>query len=324
MSLTTTAGTAESLGTTDTSDTTGTTGTTSTTGMTGMTGMTDTIDTTAESSTTASESCNRNDKCEPGLGENNKNCDDCRCGDGITFDPETCDNGDSNQSYWPTTPPDNACSKSCDTIDLQWCGDELLNGEEACDDGNNVDGDGCSADCQHVERRVFVSSATYKGDLNKDQNDPQELTGLSLADARCQALATTADLKGTYKAWLSDSSGSPFPRFDTKFVGHYRLVSKGYPIVATGWQGLTTEKLQHAINADEKGAPVSGKLVWTNTLQNGTTASNINHCIKWSSKAALLPSTVGTTDAADAKWTSLNAEQSCSGANRLYCFEDPT
>ncbi len=27
------------------------------------------------------------------------------------------------------------------------CGNDALNGGEGCDDGNNVDGDGCAADC---------------------------------------------------------------------------------------------------------------------------------------------------------------------------------
>src|SRR5512142_2040163 len=31
------------------------------------------------------------------------------------------------------------------------CGDHVREGEEACDDGNNLDGDGCSADCMSDE-----------------------------------------------------------------------------------------------------------------------------------------------------------------------------
>jgi cysteine-rich repeat protein len=27
------------------------------------------------------------------------------------------------------------------------CGNDALNGDEGCDDGNNIDGDGCAADC---------------------------------------------------------------------------------------------------------------------------------------------------------------------------------
>ena len=37
------------------------------------------------------------------------------------------------------------CSANC-TIE-EFCGDGIVNGDEACDDGNNNDGDGCSANC---------------------------------------------------------------------------------------------------------------------------------------------------------------------------------
>ncbi len=34
-----------------------------------------------------------------------------------------------------------------DTRDDEWCGDEAINGEEECDDGNNTNGDGCTEYC---------------------------------------------------------------------------------------------------------------------------------------------------------------------------------
>jgi cysteine-rich repeat protein len=41
-------------------------------------------------------------------------------------------------------------SDSADTCRTT-CGDGLLAGHEACDDANNLNGDGCSADCSNVE-----------------------------------------------------------------------------------------------------------------------------------------------------------------------------
>jgi uncharacterized repeat protein (TIGR01451 family) len=50
------------------------------------------------------------------------------------------------------------CSANCT---LEYCGDGVLDPGEECDDGNNVDGDGCSADCK-VE---------YCGDGNLDPGE---------------------------------------------------------------------------------------------------------------------------------------------------------
>jgi|GEM_PF-1556734 Cobalamin biosynthesis protein CobT (nicotinate-mononucleotide:5, 6-dimethylbenzimidazole phosphoribosyltransferase) len=87
--------------------------------------------------------------------------DDCqkiehRCGDGSTQpDMEECDDGAENGKY-------NKCAANCKDY-APYCGDGILHREncagykncvvfaganEVCDDGNNEDGDYCSADCQ--------------------------------------------------------------------------------------------------------------------------------------------------------------------------------
>ena len=46
--------------------------------------------------------------------------------------------------------------QSCDIFDYEYvavCGDGIINGEETCDDGNDQDGDGCSANCA-IEQAV--------------------------------------------------------------------------------------------------------------------------------------------------------------------------
>lgn len=326
----------------------------------------DTTDTTSDTTTDAPP-CDDDPACGPD--EDAVRCPaQCNtCGDGILFGDETCDNGSSNQTYWPGQPPEAACSEACDhifrrcgdaTLDdpdgeacdngsnddpahtpsepapdacapgctaVRFCGDATLDAPdgEACDDGNNTDGDGCSADCLHPERLVFVSSTTYKGDLNQAADNPQKLTGLALADARCQALATKAGLSGTFKAWLSTTTDGPATRFDTRFTGLYRLSGPGNPILAAGWSALTTQPLLHPIDADENGAPASGEIVWTNTLPDGTPASNL-HCNNWSSSKAIDTTTVGDSSQTDPTWTNLGAGQFCASTYRLYCFEDPT
>ena len=56
-----------------------------------------------------------------------------------------------------------------DSTDV-WCGDgslqpdvnnDVRNNREVCDDGNNVDGDGCSADCKTVETGWVCTDTIY-------------------------------------------------------------------------------------------------------------------------------------------------------------------
>ncbi len=64
-----------------------------------------------------------------------------RCGDGIVNQTgETCDPPGSNAGQ------PNECRQDC-----TYCGDSHLDAGEQCDDGNNVNGDGCSATC-NIER----------------------------------------------------------------------------------------------------------------------------------------------------------------------------
>ena len=343
----------------------------------------------SESSTTETPPCDDDPACGPD--ESLETCpEQCSvCGDGILSGTEACDNGPDNQTYWPTTPPADACSEECTTT-FEWCGDTIIGDNEACDNGTNTDppysnipppdacaqscvipgfcgdatpngpepcddaaqtatceltcvtptcgdgthnpqageacddantqdGDGCTADCKAIERFAFVSSAQYKGDFTPMIDNPGALAGLELADARCQQLASAANLPGNYKAWLSTSDESPTTRFDTRYTGLYRLRSDGAPIVAMAWQGLTSGTLLHAIDADENGSNLQEN-VWTNTLPDGTKASD-THCSAWTVNDDTT-TIVGKSSTTDATWTNLGAGQFCSDPRRLYCFED--
>ena len=358
--------------------------------------------TTAPSDTSTAESSSTTDTPPPcdddpacGPGETVQTCPaQCgTCGDGQRTGDELCDNGDDNQTYWPNTPPDGACSETC-TFQFEWCGDAKQNGNEpcdngtnadpvyspttppdgacapscttvaycgdavkngnepcdsaaqsatcelncttpqcgdgitntaageACDDNNQDDGDGCSGDCKSPERLVFVSSLQFYGNLNNEDPEqsanPDGLSGLDLADYRCQTLATKAALSGTYKAWLSTDTESPSTRFDDTFSGVYRLTTTGFPIIAEGWTGLTSGTLANPINATETGKLTENN-VFTNTLPNGTSAPGLD-CTHWTLKDNT-KTTFGSSAEANTMWTNLDTTQ-CSNPLRLYCFQD--
>ena len=88
------------------------------------------------------------EQCDDGNNINGDGCEnDCTptpiCGDGIVGNTpgETCD----PPASVPTTPSGNTnvCRENC-----TYCGDGIVNNGEACDDGNNVNFDGCSTSCQ--------------------------------------------------------------------------------------------------------------------------------------------------------------------------------
>ncbi len=76
---------------------------------------------------------------------------DSICGNGVVEFREECDVGDSlqgcNPGYGETC---EYCSNECEFIEVKgsYCGDGIKdNIYEACDDGNNINGDGCSSSC---------------------------------------------------------------------------------------------------------------------------------------------------------------------------------
>ena len=68
----------------------------------------------------------------------------CRCGDGI-FDPNPVACNPIEECDDGNLIDGDGCSSTCKIEPL--CGDGNLDPGEACDDGNNIDGDGCSANC---------------------------------------------------------------------------------------------------------------------------------------------------------------------------------
>ena len=175
-----------------------------------------------------------------------------------------------------------------------------------------------SVDCGVVsdDKRIFVSSALYTGNLG----------GLTGADSKCQTLADAAGLCGKFKAWLSDPTGDAVDRL-THATGNYVLVSG--QIVASGWSGLTSGTLQHAINVTEKnGAAPNGTVrcganpdvpVWTGSVVAGTTIVMNGSCDNWTGSGGGI---FGNGDATNSAWTAMCQLLSvCASTAALYCVE---
>jgi len=179
-------------------------------------------------------------------------------------------------------------------------------GPATADDGKNSQG-----------KTVFVTSQIYNGDLG----------GLQGADQKCQALAKAAHLKGTYLAWLSDTTASPSTRF-VKSKAPYKLVDG--TVIATSWADLTDGTLQHPINLTElRGAPApTSPGVWTGTNPDGTAYMNpdpsVRNCSNWSTvgtTADPVAGLLGDTNAnTGGNWTSAGALP-CEDTWHLYCFQ---
>jgi hypothetical protein len=157
-------------------------------------------------------------------------------------------------------------------------------------------------------RRVFVSTQMFTGNLG----------GTSGADSTCQSTANGAQLGGSWKAWVSDSSTSPSTRFAHASVG-YRLVDG--TLLANDWTGLVSGALLHAIDLTEHGASATGSEVWTGTLESGV-AIGTNVCSGFTSSAnGATHAVIGNTSRTDIGWSNATS-QSCDQNNlRIYCME---
>lgn len=159
---------------------------------------------------------------------------------------------------------------------------------------------------------AFVSSVRYPGDLG----------GLDGADAKCAALAATAELPGHFRAWLSTSTIAA----KTRFPGGGGLVRVDGSIVATTLTDmLATGRVRNPLWLDEMGAlqgdneDFFGERVWTGTFQNGDAESL--HCDGWTKGDGATSGYVGATQGGLVGWSAFNAD-ACSVGHRLYCFAD--
>ena len=201
------------------------------------------------------------------------------------------------------------CGTSCGEVD-DGCG-----GTMSC--GVCQSGDTCEGDCNPTAHRlVFVTSKVYVGGM---------LGGLDGADAICQQHASVAHFTGNFRAWLSDSTGSPSTRM-VHGIGKYSILDG--VTISTGWEDLISGQLIRSIHEDEFGEFHEGgtgchmeSTAWTGTDIDGTpyTGGTLpNSCRNWDDTTS--QGMIGNTNGSDLAWT-LDCNIPCSYATALYCVE---
>ena len=165
----------------------------------------------------------------------------------------------------------------------------------------------CFRDVCTAAKLVFVSSSSHTGNLG----------GLSGADSICQGLASSADLPGTYKAWLSDSTQSPSTRFAKSTIPYIRVDGA---VVALNWTDLTDAQLSNPIVLDENGALHPEVYVQTGTRVQGQAEMDIYLCEGWHTAALTVRRYIGISAYTDNRWTN-NFDTSCYMPIQMYCFQ---
>lgn len=125
-------------------------------------GMTEAGETCDDGNLTASDGCSKSCQTEDGYTCNGLSCSlNAACGDGVLNSGEQCDDGNKipgdccngscglESNCKCSTPASGTGAQVC--VSTIVCGDSLVTGDEACDDGNETAADGCSADCRTVD-----------------------------------------------------------------------------------------------------------------------------------------------------------------------------
>lgn len=158
---------------------------------------------------------------------------------------------------------------------------------------------------------VFVTSGQYVGSFG----------GVAAANAKCNQLATAANLTGQYIAWLSVENDLILPRLVSD--GPWHLAGKEpaqQRLVFPNKAAILTMGPAVPINRTEMGTAVKGK-VWTGTNAKGELTVR-NTCSGFTKTEIFTNGGTGDSEAKTAEWTFVDDENSaCSSGNRLYCFE---
>ena len=172
-------------------------------------------------------------------------------------------------------------------------------------------------------RRVFVTSATFTGDLAHEGAAASALDG---ADELCAQAADAVGLLGTFRAWLSSGEGNAVDRVTGP--GPWKMLDGR--VVFPDRESLTHGSPENPLEIDEHGRVVHDS-VWTGTSPDGTHAGV--SCRNWTTTSAPFAGEFGHSYDVDQSWTyaapvtqlpilgGVITGGGCGSRFHLYCFE---
>lgn len=138
-------------------------------------------------------------------------------------------------------------------------------------------------------------------------------------DAFCNARARAANLKGDYKAFLSEASTNIADQLESSSCTHKYYLVDGTTLIGNNLNDIMDGTLTAPINKTEYGATYNGN-VWT-----GSTAAGIltgNSCLEWRNNINTFNGVYGNSAATDSTWANAGTA-TCENSYRLYCLEQP-
>lgn len=190
-----------------------------------------------------------------------------------------------------------------------------------CGDSDSTSGDAASGDASMQQKRVFVTSTTYRADFATASGTPLDAqdAGIIGANKLCQTAATAGALGGTWKAILAHPNGGidaladvgPWYRTDATLAFNNRAQLKTTPSVA-----INVDELKKSQSAS------SSSCVWTGLMPGGAplpgcaaTGNSI-----WTFGNSAQNGVVGDLNGSDSSWI-YTGTKSCDGPCHLYCLE---
>ncbi len=252
-------------------------------------------------------------------------CIDGQCGTASGANGDPCQqNADCFSGH--CSPDGVCCDRACDALCESCLGADNCGSDGTCGSipaGNDPDDECPSGACFSGScadgKVVFVTSTTYKGNLG----------GLDGADDKCNERAMAACMSGSFRAWLSDNTGSPNSRFVQSSIP-YRLIDG--TIIASNYADLTDGTLSAPIQLTELGGAPAMSPVGCMVQQMSYSATDISGdlepehadetCSDWTATTG--EAAWGFNTVTNGNWTLGcygTGGNTCNVNATLYCFQ---
>ena len=164
-----------------------------------------------------------------------------------------------------------------------------------------ADGANDARDAAALRKRIFVTINQTTGNLG----------GLTQADAFCKTAADSAQLGGTWRAWLSDGA--------TDAIDRITDVSPWYRLDRATVLFPTKGPLGNGIGPSAAIDPANLNTYWTATGDDGRRAGAGGNCLDWTSSSANEDAQTGDP-VSQSQWT-VKDLQACDTSLSLLCIE---